>query len=302
MKRIRGLRESRYFIPVCYTFFLIFIFLATFYSSLPKDAFRQRIIYEIEKGTPYEVTIKEIGVSPIIRIRLNGVSVYRDKEPILNIDELKLSPSLFYLIISRLGLPYEAELYGGQVDGKIVYNLKTKEITKAEGEIEKGVNIGKVQAVPFLLGSEQASVQGILLGDFSIEFGDEPKGDINFTVNDLSVKGVKVKGGFPLPDLGKMQSSFKGRIENGLTKVEEMKLNGSKISVTISGTMPLLWQITKKGTIDLNVNLRAGSGVGKAMTGLLGAFLATQRDGTLGGKIVGPISRPNIVKQVITNK
>jgi hypothetical protein len=116
------------------------------------------------------------------------------------------------------------------------------------------------------------------------------------------IKGVTVAGGFPLPDLGKMKSSFKGRIENGLTKVEELKLNGDKLDVSLSGTMPVLWQISHKGTIDLNVKLRAVGGAGKTMTGLLGAFLTKQRDGTLGGKIVGPISRPNIVKHVINNR
>ncbi len=300
--RVKRIRESRYFIPVCYSVFLITVFLVTFYSSLPQEAIRQRIIYEIEKRTPFKLTIKDLAVSPIIRFNLKGVNVYRDNEPVLNIDELRVSPSILYLVIYRIGLPFEARLYGGEAEGKVVYSLGTKEITKAQGKIEEGINIGRVQAVPALLGGGQSSVQGILLGDFFIEFGEEPKGDINLAVNDLSVKGVKIAGGFPLPDLGKMKSSFRGRIENGVTKVDEIKLNGNKIDVTLSGTMPLLWQISKKGTIDLNVKLRAGSGAGKAITGVLGAFLATQRDGTLGGKIVGPISRPNLVKQVINSR
>jgi type II secretion system protein N len=299
---VKKIRESRYFIPVSSALFLIAVFLFTFYSSLPGEAFKQRIIFEIEKRAPFKVTINKLNISPIIRLKVYGVTVYRDKEPILNIDELKLNPSFIYLVVNKLGIPFEASLYGGQIEGKVVYSLKTKDIVRAQGEIENGINIERSRLVSALLGSGPGSVQGILRGDFSLEFGSQPKGNINLTVDDLLIKGVTVAGGFPLPDLGKMKSSFKGRIENGLTKVEELKLNGDKLDVSLSGTMPVLWQISHKGTIDLNVKLRAVGGAGKTMTGLLGAFLTKQRDGTLGGKIVGPISRPNIVKHVINNR
>ena len=299
MKRIL---KSKHFIPICYSLFFISVFVVFFYSSFPEEAVKQRIIYEIGKRTPLTVEIRNVSISPITRIRAYGVNLYKDKELFLVIDELSGSPSLLYLIINKLKVPFEANLYGGEAEGTLFYDLKNKKITNAEGKIEKGIDIGRIKVIPTALGSENSLVQGILNGDFSLEFGNQPKGDINLTINDLLIIGVKIAGGFPLPDLGKMQSSFKSHIEKGVTKVDELKFKGSKIDLTLSGTMPLLWQITKHGTIDLSVNLRADRNVGQTITGLLSAFLATRRDGTLGGKIVGTISRPSIVKQVVNNR
>ncbi len=299
MKRIL---KSKQLIPICYPLFFISVFVVFFYSSFPEEAVKQRIIYEIEKRTPLTVEISNVSISPITRIKASGVSLYKNKELFLVIDELKGSPSLLYLIINKLKVPFEANLYGGGAEGALFYDLKNNKITKAEGRIENGIDIGKISVIPEVLGSENSLVQGILNGYFSLEFGNQPKGDINLTINDLLIKGVKIAGGFPLPDFGKMQSSFKSHIEKGLTKVDELKFKGSKIDLTLSGTMPLLWQITKHGTIDLSINLRADRNVGQTITGLLSAFLATQRDGTLGGKIVGTISRPSIVKQVVNNR
>jgi hypothetical protein len=141
-----------------------------------------------------------------------------------------------------------------------------------------------------------------LKGDFSLEFDPQPKGDINLNIGDLLIKGVKIAGGLSLPDFGRMQSRFKGHIENRVTKVDELKFKGSKIDLTLSGTMPILWQMSRHGTIDLNVRLKADTGVGRVLTGLFSAFLANQRDGSLGGKIVGTISRPNIIKHVVSGR
>ena len=299
MKRIL---KSKHLIPICYPLFFISVFVVFFYSSFPEEAVKQRIIYEIGKRTPLTVEIRNVSISPITRIRAYGVNLYKDKELFLVIDELKGTPSLLYLIINKLKVSFEANLYGGEAEGALFYSFKNSKITKAEGKIEKGIDIGRIRVIPAALGSEDSLVQGILNGYFSLGFVAQPTGDINLTINDLLIKGVKIAGGFPLPDFGKMQSSFKSHIEKGLTKVDELEFKGSKIDLTLSGTTPLLWQITKHGTIDLSVNLRADRNVGQAITGLLTAFLATQRDGTLGGKIVGTISRPSIVKQVVNNK
>ena len=299
MKRIL---KSKHFIPICYSLFFISVFVVFFYSSFPEEAVKQRIVYEIGKRTPLRVEIRNVRISPTTRIRAYGVNLYKDEELFLVIDELSGSPSLLYLIINKLKVPFVANLYSGEAEGTLFYDLKNNKITKAEGKIEKGIDIGRIRVIPAALGSENSLVQGILNGDFSLEFGNQPKGDINLTIDDLLIKGVKIADGFPLPDLGKMQSSFKSHIEKGVTKVDELKFKGSKIDLTLSGTMPLLWQITKHGTIDLSVSLKADRDVGRTITGLLSAFLATQRDGTLGGKIVGTISRPSIVKQVVNNR
>lgn len=299
MKRIL---KSKHFIPICYSLFFISVFVVFFYSSFPEEAVKQRMIYEIGKRTPLTVEIKNVSISPITRITAYGVNLYKDKELFLVVDEWSGSPSLLYLIINKLKVPFEANLYGGEAEGTLFYDLKNNKITKAEGKIENGIDIGKISAIPEVLGGENSLVQGVLNGDFSLEFSSQPKGDINLTINDLMVKGVKIAGGFPLPDFGKMQSSFKSHIEKGVTKVDELKFKGSKIDLTLSGTMPLLWQITKHGTIDLSVSLKADRDVGRTITGLLSAFLATQRDGSLGGKIIGTISRPEIVKQVVNNR
>lgn len=293
----KSVTESRYFVPACYTLFFILAFLLFLYLSLPSESFKQRIIYEVETRTPFNMDVKSLSIYPIFTLKFHDVKLYRAKALYLNIDDLDVSPSLFYLFLKKIALPFKAHLYGGKAKGKLVYSSKTGQLIKANGTLE-GINLKGIPAVSIALRDVNSSIQGVVEGDFSIELDPQPMGQVVLQVKDLSVKNARLIEGLPLPDFGRLESNFKGHIENGVMKVEELKFKGSGIDLRLFGTMPLLWEISRQGVIDLDLRLRTGGG-NKGKLGFLSAFLSPQSDGSLGGKLVGTIGNPRLVKDTI---
>jgi type II secretion system protein N len=293
----KGVIESKYFVPACYALFFILGFLVFFYHSFPSESFKRRIIYEVETRTPFDIDIRSLSIYPIFSLKLHDVKLYRAKALYLNVDDLDVSPSLFYLLLKKITLPFRAHLYGGNAKGKLVYSSTTRQLIKANGTIE-GINVKGIPAISIALGDENSSIQGVVEGFFSVEFGPQPKGQIALETKDLTVKNVRLIGGLPLPDFGRLESNFKSHIENGATKVEELKFQGNGFDLTLFGTMPLLWEISRLGAIDLDLRLRT-EGVGKRKLGFLSAFLSPQSDGSLKGKITGTFGSPRLIKEVV---
>jgi type II secretion system protein N len=289
--------ESRYFVPACYALFFILAFLVFLYLSLPSESIKQRIIHEIETRTPFDADIKSLSIYPIFNLKFHEVRLYRAKALYLSIDDINVSPSLFYLLLKKITLPFKANLHGGEAKGRLVYSSKTGQLMKANGTV-KGINVKGIPAVSIALGDPHSSIQGVIGGDFSVEFYPQPKGALVLEAKDLSIKNARLIEGMPLPDFGRLQCNLKSHIENGVTKVEELNFKGSDIDLTLVGTIPLLWEISKQGAIDLDVRLRT-VGVGKGRLSFLSAFLSPQSDGSLGGKLVGTVGSPRLVKEAI---
>lgn len=290
----KSLVESKYFVLACYALFFILAFLVFLYLSIPSEGFKQRIIYEVEARTPFDVDIKSLSIYPIFSLRFHDVKLYRARKLYLNIDDLDVSPSLFYLLLKKITLPFKAHLYGGEARGKLVCSSKTGQLIKANGTIE-GISLKGIPAVSVALGDANSSIQGVGGGDFSVEFDPQLKGQVILEVKELSLKNVRLIEGLPLPDFGRLESNFKGRIENGVTRVEEMRFKGSGIDITLFGTMPPLWEISKQGAIDLDIRLRTDGG-GRGRLGFLSSFLSPQSDGSLKGKIAGTLGSPRLEK------
>ncbi len=293
----KSVTESRYFVPACYMLFFILAFLVFLYLSLPSESFRQRIIYEVQTRTPFDIDVKGLSIYPIFTLKFHDVKLYRTKALYLSIDDLNVSPSLFYLLLKKIALPFRAHLYGGNAKGELVYNSKTGQLIKANGTLE-GINLKGIPTISIALGDVNSSIQGVIRGDFSIEFDPQPKGHVVLEAKDLSVKNVRLIQGLPLPDFGRLESDFKSHIENGVTKVEELRFKGNDIDLRLFGTMPLLWEISRQGVIDLDLRIRTGGG-NKGKLSFLSAFLSPESDGSLRGKIVGTFGSPRLVKETI---
>jgi len=289
--------KSRYLIPFCYSFFFIFAFLLFFYLTLPVESLKQRIMREIEMRTPFRADItRSISVSPVFSLKIQGLKLYKAEKPVLNIDELSLSPSLISTIVSDgLKISFKARLLQGETEGTLVYNSKTKHIEKAEARLA-GVNIETIPAVAFPDSDKQSpSVQGLLGGSFSFEFNPQAKGEFAFEIKRLGIKNLKISG-LLLPEFSNIESTFSGKIENEITRIEELKFTGDGLDLMLSGTAPLLWEIRKGGKIDLGLQLRL-TGTKLAMfKSFLVSYLAPLNDGSLGGKIGGTIHNPRLVK------
>jgi type II secretion system protein N len=287
--------KSKHFVPSCYSLFFVIVFLVVFYLTFPVESFRQRIMSEIETRTPFKADIKEVTVSPIFSLNIHNMKLYKAEKQLLNIDELKIRPSLFSLFFGTLNLPFKARVLGGEMTGTFVYSKETKHIEKAEATLTV-VNVGKITSfIPANSGNKRLSVQGFLKGNFSIAFNPEPQGEFAFDISKLGIKNLRVRG-FLFPEFINMESSFKGKIENEVTKIEDLKLKGDGLNLVIVGTMPLLWKVKRGGVIDLGLKLQLTNPKFAVFKRVLAPYLVPQGNGILGGKIAGTFHNPKLVK------
>lgn len=289
--------RSRYIIPFSYSLFFVFALLSFLYLTFPVESLKQRVMREIERRTQFRADIKGVSVSPLFTLEIRGLRLYRLEKPLLDIDELSLSPSLISTVVSDvMRIPFKARFLGGETDGTLFYNPKAEHIERADVRLA-GVNIETIPAILFSDSNKQnPSVQGLLSGRFSIEFGQQARGEFAFEINRFGVKNLKVSG-LLLPEFGNIESTFNGRIENEVTRIKELRFTGDGLDLTLSGTAPLLWEIRNGGRIDLGLQLRL-TGTKLAMfKSFLVSYLAPLNDGSLGGKIGGTIHNPKLVKE-----
>ena len=98
------------------------------------------------------------------------------------------------------------------------------------------------------------------------------------------------------PSLSNLKSRFNGDIEDNLTNIKELSMKGNGIDIQITGTIPLLWEISKGGILDLGYRVEiTDSDLAKYKT-FLSPYLAKHRDGSLGGKILGTVKNPRFEK------
>ncbi|HSE83559.1 MAG TPA: type II secretion system protein GspN [Thermodesulfobacteriota bacterium] len=286
----KRMTKSKYFTRAYYILFFILILSLFLYVTFPAEEFRRRIVYEIENRTPFDAEIKSVRISPTLKLTAYGVSLSRAEKPFLNIEDLEVSSSFLNLFSGVSNLPFEAHLLGGETKGILEYDFKREKLVGANAQLS-GISIERIMTmVPAELRKQSPLIQGSIDGGFSIKLDSLSKGEFNFKVSKLGLRDIRLKN-FAVPDFVDMESVFKGKIDNGMTQVEELRLEGDDIHLKLSGTMPLLWKVHEGGRIDLKFQLLS---VGDRL-GLLRAFLTPQKDGTMGGKIVGTLISPRVV-------
>lgn len=287
--------KSKHFVPSSYLLFFLIVFLVSFYLTFPVESIRQTIMSEIEARTTLKADIKKVNLSPIFSLKIHNMKIYKADEQLLNIDELKIRPSLFSLFSGSMTLPFKARVLGGETTGTLIYSKQSRRIEKAEANIS-GVLVEKI--TPFIsvgLGNKMLSMQGFLGGNFSIALNPEPRGEFTFDISKLGIKNLRVRG-FVFPEFINMESSLRGKIERDLTKIESLKLEGDGLDLAIAGTMPLIWKVKRGGVIDLGLKLQLTGPKFGVFKNVLASYLLPQGNGILGGKIAGTIYNPRLVK------
>lgn len=158
-------------------------------------------------------------------------------------------------------------------------------------EIEATVKNVTIDSIPAFLSSdsgEVVSLGGVMNGSMDVVLEPQPKGDFQFEIDGFSMKDIKVKG-MSLPSFTDLKSVVRGNIESKKTNIQMLSVTGKDIALEITGTTPLLWEIPKGGIIDLGYRLEIKGEQMAKYKSLLSPYLATQRDGSLGGKILGTL-------------
>ncbi len=290
------LMKMRHIKPLSYVVFFLAAFIVFIFITFPGEIIKKRIVAEIESGTPYKVDIEEASISPLLSIELGGVKLYKTKDRFLKIDSLSIRPSVFALILGNKKFPFKAKLLNGEVVGSVsMAGPRTS-------EIEATVKHVAIDSIPAFLSSDDAkllSLGGVLDGSMHIVLEPQPKGEFQFEIDRLYMKDIKVKG-LSLPSFTDLKSVVKGNIDGKRTNILAFNVTGKDVDLEITGSTPLFWEIPKGGLIDLGYRLQMKGAQMAKYKGLLAPYLATQRDGSLGGKILGTIKNPRFEKSSIT--
>jgi type II secretion system protein N len=287
------IRNSKYFKPISYVVFFIFVFFLSFYYALPTDEIRGKIISGIEMNTPFEAKLGAVSVAPIVSVKVQDLELYRSGQLYVKLEDVKMSPSLFSLLSKYVKLPFTAKFMDGAVRGNLIYDYKTGQIVGINAKL-KGIDIEKFHPIMSgYLGMTDEKVGGKLNGDFSLDFSSDTSGVFSFKVDDMSINNFKLIG-FPIPPFKNLESIFTGKIQGGVTKVDELSFKCNDFDLNMHGSIPPLWKITRGAKIDLMVNLNILSD--EAKIGIVRSFLSPKGDGTLAGKILGTVGNPRVVR------
>jgi len=284
------IRNYKYFVPLSYISFFVLAFFIFLFMTFPGDIVKQRIISEIQNSTPYKIDIKTADVSPLLNINLSGVKIYKSQDQFLELNSLTIKPSFFSVFSDSPKVPFNAKLHGGEIKGVVRLDKQKNGIQEIKAVI-KGV---KVDSFPDLISSDgkgEILLNGVLDGEFYVQFDPMPKGDFSFVVEGLMVDNLKVKG-MKLPTLTGLKSKFNGDISENLTNIKELSVKGDGIDIQITGTAPLLWEMSKGGILDLGYRVEITDNNLAKYKMFFSPYLAKHRDGSLGGKILGTIKNP----------
>ena len=288
------IRNYKYIIPLSYISFFVIAFFVFLIVTFPGDIVKQRVIAEIQNSTLYKVDIKSADVTALLNVNLKNVTIHKSQNQFLELDSVTIKPSIFSAFSNSPKIPFSAKLHGGQIDGTVKVNKGDNRIEELKADIK---NI-KVDAIPDLLseeGNSEILIHGRLNGNLHVQFTPNPDGQFDFVVEDLELDNLKVKG-MKLPSLTNLTSKFNGKIVDDLTNIDELSVRGDGIDLQITGSTPLLWEMSEGGILDLGYRVEiTDNDLAKYKT-FLTPYLAQHRDGSLGGKILGTVMNPRFEK------
>ncbi|GJM15146.1 MAG: hypothetical protein DHS20C13_04730 [Thermodesulfobacteriota bacterium] len=291
------IRNYKHIVPLSYISFFIIAFFVFLVITFPGDIVKQRIISEIQNTTPYKVDIKTADVSPLLNINLKTVTIHMSQNQFVELDSITIKPSIFSVFSDTPNIPFTAKLQGGEIQGAVRVSKKKNGIEELKAEI----NNMRVDAIPDLLseeGNSEILIHGRLNGNLFVEFVPTPRGEFDFVIEGLELDNLKVKG-MKLPSLTNLISKFNGNIEGDLTNIDELSVKGDGIDLQITGTTPLIWEMSKGGILDLGYRVEITDNDLVKYKTFLSPYLAKHKDGSLGGKILGTVMNPRFEKSSV---
>ena len=289
--------KYKYSVPMLYSVFFIFVFLLFVVITFPANGIKKRLVSEINANSPYHVEIKKVDISAFLNINLDGITIRKSANQVIEVDRLQVKPSILGLLSSSSDYPFTAKLLGGEVKGTVSLNNNNQSIKEVNATVS---NVAIEGISDFLAeeGNETLSLRGVLDGAFHVVFDPAPRGDFNFDVKGLDITNIKVKG-MNLPSFTELTSTMQGDISGRKTIIKEWVVKCDDFDLNIKGTTPLIWEMSKGGVIDLGYSLQITGQKFAMYKNMLRPYLAQHRDGSLGGKIIGTINNPEFKKDSI---
>lgn len=279
-----------------YTLGAIFLFLSivtsSFWLNLSSKNLTPWIQHQINIQLPseYQISIEGTSTSPM-ELNMEHIEIFKKNEnqPIFLIQKFHFDLNLFKVLFN-LGIPYNIELYEGQIEG--VFKFFPEFSISFNGQGLQPNRNRALRKTNLILSDPIMDLQGKMI------LSESPEGKINFTLKETKLSGKPGDTGLPLelPDI--VFSSTSANVKIQAQRISATISTKGDFNAKLSGTL----LINQKQFQSSNINFRlVGDFSGTYNSelqalGFINSILDSYRkpSGTISINITGTPGAPNI--------
>jgi len=222
-----------------YGLLALLLFLYFSLLTFPYDLLKDRLLLQWADKLPCRIHIEEIRTTPFLWIQCTGIEIFQKKkmegEQPLDLEKLKMRPSLLKLITGKPVLRLKGLIYNGQVKGTAGKNNKDMEIALDWKDIQMSDN-------PLLAKMEGSQMTGMLSGELllnlKLDHWITSEGTLTFQFDQGSFSGLQIRG-FTLPDMQEVTGKGEIRMAKKKATVETLALTSDLLSSSLDGKIDL---------------------------------------------------------------
>lgn len=253
--------------------------------SFPQTQLRNYAVGLIYRQTGQPITIGELSLSPLLRVKAKDISWQpkgKDWQPIV-VDRLSLSPFWTSLFDKNPAGSFRASIAGGTVEGW------ASKIGSFSAELA-GVNLA-----PFFTAGFPFPPSGKISGTVAAERqagSGAAAYDFELAAEDLRVAGLDTLG-LPEGGLALGRIKFRGKMKGRSLTVEELQNEGGDLSLAVRGTI-LIGARPGRSRLNLRVEIQpGGAALTPAFRDLLSLTgLKPDPEGGYKFRLAGTLTRP----------
>ncbi len=268
----------------------IFFFRLTF----PFDALKDSLVLSLEQQLSLQVEIQEINP----RLFLNGIIIkgltLQNQEglaPLLSVDRLKASLSLFSLISRTLSVGFHSTLYGGHIKGKV--KKKSTDIS-----LEALWQSLEISRYPLLSRATSPRLRGLLNGNIDLSLNGtrikDAEGSSSFTITEGVIEKTEIMG-FNIPDISFSKVTGDLDINGEKITLKTFHMEGEDLEIILEGTVTLRERKLSDSLLNLKGKAKPSDQLANQFGPIL-SFINDKKggDGFYEFSISGMISKPRL--------
>jgi len=279
--------------PIAALVALFVLLLGVFvYYRYPWNNLKVRLTDEVSSHSPVRLKIGEIKPSVPVSLRITDIELYQ-KSPsmlVLQIDELRVDPSIWSLIFGKPKVKLKGYAYGGSFGGRIA--------DTGEGgyEVEillHGLLLDKYnwRELPM---REETSVKLGGAVDFTVSGLADPKLKHQNLSGSVDIKNLSLLSsmiaGVELPDMTFPSVSIPFDVKNSQLTIKPTSVTGDKVDARLQGTVNLA-SPPEKSVCNLEVKLKLKGDFKESLDPLLQWVKSKDAEGFYKIKISGQLKK-----------
>lgn len=274
--------------------YTVICFVVSLFFTFPVDAVLQRVIVSVTRSTSLHVRYEQGGLN------WRGTAVVRDVTieqqetglPPLKVTRLVVHPSWLGLLFGRLlPLAFQADVYGGTINGTVEYSQSGVKTTLTVQQLNLAL-------LPVPATGKSTGLKGYLTGTGEVS-GDlsqifSLQGALELNVLDGSLQAGAL-GRLPVPPLQSVHGNLRANIRDGRLNIADFTLIGDGVEARLQGTLSLNTPLPRSG-LDLQLTTKTVGSPPPTLTVLLSLLPVSpnspgERHATINGSLATPVLR-----------